>query len=119
MKKCCEAKGDVDILNRFNKVLPKFAARMVMMSGGDEMDIKGVHIRFLCSLDCEIREEVCEVVKPDVCLWCTPEWLWNNDMGDGYNTYLFLTVEVRSWMDEISPNRKDYVTKDGECIIVL
>ena len=42
-----------------------------------------------------------EAVSPEICLWCTPLWLWNNDRGKGFNTHIWKTVEVRGWMDEI------------------
>lgn len=31
-------------------------------------------------------QELYEVIKPTTCLWPTPEWLWNNDSGNGENT---------------------------------
>ena len=31
-------------------------------------------------------KELYEEVKPTTCLWPTPEWLWNNDSGNGENT---------------------------------
>ena len=42
-----------------------------------------------------------EAVSPEICLWCTPLWLWNNDRGKGFNTHIWKTVTVRGWMDEI------------------
>lgn len=45
--------------------------------------------------------EFYEAVAPEVCLWCTPQWLWDNDNGQGYNTHIWKTVIVRGWMDEI------------------
>lgn len=59
-----------------------------------------------------------EAVLPDVCLWCTPLWLWNNDAGRGYNTHLWKTVEVRGWMEEIGVKRH-YVIKDGTAEIMI
>ena len=56
--------------------------------------------------------EFYEAVAPETCLWCTPRWLWDNDMGDGFNTYIFETVTVRGWMDEIGA-RRHLVMKDG------
>ncbi len=53
-----------------------------------------------------------EAVAPTVCLWCTPDWLWNNDAGNGYNTHSWKTVEVRGWMEELGV-KEHYVMKDG------
>ncbi len=42
-----------------------------------------------------------EAVGMHTCLWPTPLWLWNNDAGQGYNTHVWKTVEVRGWMEEL------------------
>ncbi len=55
-------------------------------------------------------------VGAKTCIWCTPKWLWDNDIGNGYNTYIFGTIEVRGWMDELGVE-KHYVLKDGVNII--
>lgn len=31
-------------------------------------------------------KQLYEAIKPTICLWPTPEWLWNNDSGNGENT---------------------------------
>ncbi len=51
-------------------------------------------------------------ILPEICLWCAPEWLWNNDNGKGYDTHIWKTVRVREWMDELGA-RSHYVMKDG------
>ncbi len=53
-----------------------------------------------------------EAVRPRGCLWGTPDWLWNNDAGKGYNTHIWKTLEVRTWMDELGAS-EHYVMKDG------
>ena len=35
------------------------------------------------------------------CLWPTPLWVWNNDVGEGFNTAWMETIDTRRWMDEI------------------
>lgn len=35
------------------------------------------------------------------CLWPTPEWLYNNDAGQGYDTHTWETVEIRQLMDSL------------------
>ncbi len=59
-----------------------------------------------------------EAVAPKICLWNTPDWLWNNDLGKGYNTHWFKTIEVRNWMDEIGATAH-YVIKDGDQCLTL
>jgi beta-lactamase superfamily II metal-dependent hydrolase len=40
-------------------------------------------------------------IKFRACLWATPTWVWNNDVGEGFNTAYMTTIETRRWMDEI------------------
>ena len=62
--------------------------------------------------------DVYEAIAPSACLWCTPDWLWNNDAGLGYNTHCFKTIEVQGWMDKLGV-KTHYVTKDGDQTIQL
>ncbi len=59
-----------------------------------------------------------EAVSPEICLWPTPDYLWNNDAGLGYNTHEWKTFETRAWMDEIGV-KKSYVSKDGTQVCPL
>lgn len=59
-----------------------------------------------------------EAVRPEICLWCTPKWLWNNDRGNGFNTHHFETVTVRGWMEELGV-KKNYIDMDGTQICPL
>lgn len=34
------------------------------------------------------------------CLWPTPSWVYDNNLGQGFNTGHLKTVEVRGWMEE-------------------
>lgn len=63
-----------------------------------------------------VSKEVYEAINPEICLWCTPEWLWENNAGKGFDSHIWKTVEVRKWMDEIGV-KKHYVTKDGPHVI--
>ena len=46
-------------------------------------------------------ENVYRLIRPDVCLWTAPTWLYNNDRGDGFNTAIYKTVTVRGWMEKL------------------
>ena len=59
-------------------------------------------------------KELYRLIAPEVCLWCTPEWLWTNKNGTG----CFKTLEVRSWMEELNV-KTNYVMKDGTHVIEL
>ena len=57
-------------------------------------------------------------IAPKICLWCTPQWLWDNDAGQGYNTHTWQTVIVRGWMEELGAQRH-IVAKDGTQSLTL
>lgn len=42
-----------------------------------------------------------EVVQPKVCLYTAPDWLWDNNAGDGFDTGPWKTVVTRGWMEEL------------------
>ena len=49
-----------------------------------------------------VNEEFYKLVGPEVCLWCTPRWLWENDpAGKGYDSGPYKTIETRGWIEKI------------------
>lgn len=60
-----------------------------------------------------VNKEVYEAIQPKICLWPTPEWLWNNDSGTGYNTGKWTTLDTRSWIKDLNV-KTNYVEKDGD-----
>jgi len=52
-------------------------------------------------------------LHPSVCFWNTPEWLWNNDGGNGAGTGNYDTLTVRQWMRDLKVSIH-YVMKDGD-----
>lgn len=49
-----------------------------------------------------VNEAFYRVVDPKYCLWPTPDWLWDNDDGNGPDSGPWKTLEVRKWMDDLS-----------------
>ena len=47
------------------------------------------------------NKEFYQTVKFRACLWPTPSWVYNNDLGQGFNTGGLKTIEVRNWMEEL------------------
>lgn len=45
-----------------------------------------------------VSQKFYEAVRPEICLWAAPEWLWNNDHGNGFDTASYETVQTRLWM---------------------
>lgn len=50
------------------------------------------------------------------CLWPTPSWLYNNDLGGGENTAGYATFETRRWMEKKGVD-EHYVACFGLCRI--
>jgi beta-lactamase superfamily II metal-dependent hydrolase len=65
-----------------------------------------------------VEKRVYDAIRPKGCFWCTPLWLWENDIGKGYNTHVWKTVTVRGWMDELGVT-EHYVMKDGDRTLTL
>lgn len=60
-----------------------------------------------------VDKVVYERIQPKACLWPTPDWLWNNDSGEGANSGTWKTLEVRKWIEELGV-KKNYIEKDGD-----
>ena len=93
-----------------NKMLGKYAGTDVLKADICQMAHHGQQ---------GVTKEFYEAVRPEVCLWCTPKWLWENDCGKGFNTHVFKTVEVRGWMESLGCVKKNLVCMDGTQEYVL
>ncbi len=53
-------------------------------------------------------------VKPEICIWPTPQWLWDNDLGGthGPGSGPFLTNYTKCWMQELGVKRQFLLTRD-------
>jgi len=51
-------------------------------------------------------------VKPQGCFWPTPQWLYDNDNGNGTNSGPWDTINVRRWMQELGV-KNHYVSATG------
>ena len=59
-----------------------------------------------------VGKNVYEAIDPDYCLWPTPDWLWENNAGRGYDTHIWKTIVTRGWMSELGI-KWHYIMKDG------
>ncbi len=48
-----------------------------------------------------VKEDFYRTVKFRACLWPTPLWVWNNDVGEGYDTAWMQTPLTRALMDAL------------------
>ena len=58
------------------------------------------------------------MIRPKLCLWPTPDWLWENDASvfQGPNPGPWKTLETRSWMEHLG-YKWHAVMKDGEYVV--
>ena len=63
-----------------------------------------------------VSNRVYKLVSPKICLWPTPLWLWNNDIGKGTNSGPWTTLITRKWMDDLDVKIHGAMV-DGEIII--
>lgn len=54
-----------------------------------------------------------EAVRPEVCLWNAPDWLWENDIGGGRGSGPWKTLETRGWMEEMGV-KQNYACAMGD-----
>ncbi|MCI8387467.1 MAG: MBL fold metallo-hydrolase [Clostridiales bacterium] len=59
-----------------------------------------------------VDKNVYDAIDPDYCFWCTPDWLWDNDAGKGYDTHIWKTIVTRGWLSDLGI-KWHYVSKDG------
>lgn len=62
------------------------------------------------------KESLYQEIKPTICLWPTPKWLWDNDNGGGKNSGTWKTLETRVWMEKLGV-KENIVEKDGDITI--
>lgn len=102
------------------------ASKSVLFLGdlGPEGGEKLLEGKYRNRLDCDyvqmahhgqngVNLEIYKAASPTHCLWPTPRWLWDNNIGgQGKGTGPWRTLEVREWMDHLGV-KNHYVTADG------
>lgn len=51
-----------------------------------------------------VNEKFYRTIRFRTCLWPTPLWVWDNNVGEGYDTAWMETIETRRWMEELGIN---------------
>ena len=64
------------------------------------------------------NEDLYKEIQPKICLWPTPEWIWNNDNGEGENTGPWKTFETRKWIEDLGV-KQNIIEKDGDITITI
>lgn len=59
-----------------------------------------------------VDKDFYSAVSPEICLWPTPTWVWDNTNGN------LKTLEVRAWMEELGV-RRHHIAWQGDQILYL
>lgn len=65
-----------------------------------------------------VSKEVYDFIKPTICLWPTPDWLWINDSGNGEDSGPWKTKETRQWIEDLNITN-NIIEKDGNIKISI
>ena len=65
-----------------------------------------------------VSREFYEYIRPQKCIWPAPDWLWDNNAGDGFDTGPWQTVRTREWVAPLGIT-EHIVEKDGTQKIVF
>lgn len=63
-----------------------------------------------------VEEGVYRVIRPEICLWPTPEWLWDNNKNGEKGDGPWKTLTVRAWMEALGVQR-NLCVKDGDQVL--
>lgn len=63
-----------------------------------------------------VEEGLYRVINPEICLWPTPDWLWDNVKDGEKGKGPWKTLTVRSWMENMNVKR-NLCVKDGDQIL--
>lgn len=64
-----------------------------------------------------VTEDVYKAISPEACMWCAPDWLWEEDDIE-FAPEAWGTKHQRKWMENMGV-REHYITKDGTQLIRL
>ena len=62
---------------------------------------------------CGANKNFYAAVKPEICVWPTPQWLWDNNIGGGVGSGPWRTNFTKCWMQELGVKRQILLTKDA------
>lgn len=63
-----------------------------------------------------VGREVYAAISPEVCLWPTPQWLWDNEKNGVAGAGSYKTLTVRGWMKELGA-KVHLSIKDGDQLL--
>ena len=94
---------------------------------GEEAGDRLLNSDFRKDLDCDyvqmahhgqqgVSREFYRAIRFSACLWPTPSWVYNNDVGGGFDTHILKTIEIRELMKELGITEQ-YFSFEGLCRI--
>ena len=64
-----------------------------------------------------VTKEVYDAINPELCIFNSPKWLYDNDGGEGFNTGKWESITVRGWVEEYGAD--SILTYEGDQTIRL
>lgn len=89
-----------------------------LISKYDSSKLKSTIVQMAHHGQAGVNEEFYKIVNPKICMWPTPDWLWDNDSGNGKNSGNWETLRTRNWMNKLNV-KKNYIAKDGDITFKL
>lgn len=62
-----------------------------------------------------VSKEVYDNIKPQLCFFSVPEWLYNNDSGGGYNSGKWESIDVRRWVNDLGA--ENFLSYNGDVTV--
>ena len=59
-----------------------------------------------------VTKDFYKMASPEVVVWPTPDWLWENDIGEGPGSGSFITNYTKCWMQELGVKKQYLLTCD-------
>jgi glyoxylase-like metal-dependent hydrolase (beta-lactamase superfamily II) len=83
-----------------------------LLSGPYRKDLDCDYVQMAHHGQNAVRMDFYRTIKFRACLWPTPSWVYNNDVGNGFNTHILTTIETRNTIDSLKITEQ-YISFQG------
>ena len=83
-----------------------------LLNGAFKQDLDCDYVQMAHHGQSAVKMDFYKAIKFRACLWPTPSWVYNNDVGKGFNTHSFTSIETRNTMDSLHITEQ-YVSFEG------
>lgn len=83
-----------------------------LLKGPYRKDLNCDYIQMAHHGQSAVRMDFYRTIKFKACLWPTPSWVYNNDIGKGFNTHILTTIETRNTIESLGI-KEQYISFQG------